>query len=208
MKKRVLSLIVGALVCASISTTAFASTKDNKEVAKNGKYMSAQESKISKNFLAKHPDLIERHNKLKNDTDVKKINSLLMVSNPGGPARPLSSYDMYFVAKTYNTSTKNVGSYEIIRNQTTTNYDFSGTIYVATYEDGYGDEQTSFNGATLGTKCDIITLDYDGDKVVDGFINIWKLDNVTSGKFTSTSVSYSANSSGKWPAITAEINIR
>lgn len=43
-------------------------------------------------------------------------------------------------------------------------------------------------------------------KVVDGFIDVWKINNVTSGKFTSSSVLMNF-SNGQKADLTASINI-
>lgn len=162
--------------------------------------MSEKQVQRSKDFLAKHPDLV---------SNFKKTDAVMNISSSSSSSAPaLSSYNMYFVATSYDKYTDVINGYEMIKkSQTTTVNDFNGTIYVGTLEYGYGQEQANFNETLLGSKYDSIPLDNDGDKIIDTFVDIWKIDNVTNGKFTSTSVSDNPNSSGKYPVITANLNI-
>lgn len=167
--------------------------------------MTVQQEEASNKFLASHPDIVARYNKLETkSTSAQKTNSTLQVT---GSATPLTDYYMYFVAENYDSSTESITNYELVDDgRLTTENDFNGTIYVGTVEIGYGNEGTNFN-ETLVNKYDDILLDFNGDNIVDEFIDVWKVNNVTSGKFTSVSTSMSMNSSGQWPSYTASINI-
>lgn len=148
--------------------------------------MSQEQIERSGDFLAKHPDLIKQYNKTLNNDKV----TIESAVTPLSAAAPLTDYYMYFVASYYDSSTTNISNYEIVTNESTTQKDFNGTVYVGTMEIGYGNEYaTKFNQTVLGSKYDVVYLDFNGDKVVDGMIDVWKIDNVTSGKFTSSSTS-------------------
>jgi hypothetical protein len=182
MKKRILSIMAGALVFVSLSTTAFAANTTSNRKAKIGDPMTNKQVEISKNFLKQHPDLV----KMYKDAGQQKQNGLLK-----GPAAPLTSYYVYFVAD----STDGNGNYtgeQISRNQLSTRYDHNGTIYVLVVEIGYGRESATFNGTQL-KEYDDVMLDFDGDRIIDGFIDIWKIDGVTSGQFSSTATSTNFN---------------
>lgn len=185
MKNKIISIITGALVFATLSTTAFASTAINhNDNAKIGDVMTEEQENISKNFLKNNPYLMNRFNEVKISNTQKTTSQQILK----GPAAKLTDYYTYFVAYTYNSSDKTYNNYEDVRNKFTTTNDFNGTIYVATVEVGYGRESASFNGNSL-SKYDDVLLDFNGDRIIDGFVDVWKIDNVTSGKFSSNATS-------------------
>ncbi len=201
MKNKILSIVASALVFASLSTTAFASTTV-KNTNKIGDVMTEEQEKISANFLEKHPDLVSKYNKLKN-AKIQEADSSMHIESP---AAPLTDYYTYFVAYNYDSSDETISNYEIVTDEITTENDFNGTIYVGTVEIGYGTEYANFNGDNL-SKYDIVLLDFDGDNIIDGFIDVWKIDNVTSGKFSSNATSTNYNPNHTAPFYTG-INIQ
>lgn len=184
MKKKILSLIVGAVVgFTSLSTAAFASTSTVS--SEKPQIMTAEQIEISNKFLAAHPELAK----------TSSTGARLMSSN--GPAPKLTNYYPLVVAKNYNSSSHTYSDYEAVSNGCTTSHDFNGTIYVATVEVGYGRETTTFNENNVKI-FDTVLLDTNSDGAVDKFIDVWKITNVTSGTFFSTSVS--TNGTGKYSA--------
>jgi len=176
--KKILSMFISTIVFASISTnTVFASTANIQKETKINSVMTDEQEKISKEFLSKYPNLKDAYiSKL----ETNEIQTLT------GSAPKLSDYFIYFVAD--SKSGTNYTGESITKNQKVTKSDHNGTIYVLTEEIGYGGESTTFNNQNV-KKYDSVTLDFNGDKIVDGFTDIWKIDNVTNGDFSSISIS-------------------
>ncbi len=204
MRNKLLSILASTLVFASLSSTAFASTTTANN-AKVGDIMTEQQEQISKDFLKSHPDLVSKYNNLKlANNSTQKSNSTLSVQ---APAPVLSDYYTYFVSSGYDSASKTITNYEWVDDgRLTTTADFNGTVYVGTVEIGYGREYASFNGSSL-SEYDEVLLDFDGDSIIDGFIDVWKIDNVTSGQFSSNATSTNYNSNHPGPFY-AQINIK
>ncbi|AQS08233.1 hypothetical protein CLOBY_03030 [Clostridium saccharobutylicum] len=189
--RKIVSIFISTVVFTSFSTSvAFASTTNiNKtKAAKVGDIMTNKEVEMSNKFLKDHPDLIKAYKESPNN----KTQTLFLDSKLSSNLAPqLKDYYTYFVADSKEGD--NYTGEEISKNQKITQLDHNGTIYVWTVEIGYGSEYTTFNGQEV-KKYDSITLDFNGDKIVDGFVDIWKIDNVTSGTFSSRS--FSTNGSG------------
>ena len=158
--------------------------------------MTEEQVKASNEFLKQHPDLTKEY---KNESKKSSTKKTLALSN--GPAPKLSSYSVYFVAK--SRTGDNYTGENISSGQSTTKNDYNGTVYVLTKEIGYGSERSSFSAGNRVSLDKVITLDFDGDRIVDGFIDVWKIDNVTTGTFSSKSSS--TNSVG---SISTKITIK
>ena len=101
MKKKILSLIVGAVVgFTSLSTAAFASTSTVS--SEKPQIMTAEQIEISNKFLAAHPELAK----------TSSTGARLMSSN--GPAPKLTNYYPLVVAKNYNSSSHTYSDQENI----------------------------------------------------------------------------------------------
>lgn len=184
--KKILSLLCGASLAVSLMFTSVTSV-EAKEVkaTKVGDVMNDEQVKTSQEILKNNPKILES---IKNTN--KLFNNDIISSMRSGPAPAVSEYYVYFVADSKN-GTNYTGEY--IKGMSTEN-DHNGTVYVITIEVGYGWEHSTFNGATV-TASNVETLDFNNDRIVDGFLNEFKLTNVTSGTFKSKSTSL--NNPGK-----------
>ena len=184
--KKILSLLCGASLAVSLMFTSVTSV-EAKEVkaTKVGDVMNDEQVKTSQEILKNNPKILEG---IKNTN--KLFNNGIISSMRSGPAPAVSKYYVYFVADSKD-GTNYTGEYI---NGMSTSYDHNGTIYVITIEVGYGREYSTFNGATV-TASEVETLDFNNDRIVDGFWNVFKLTNVTNGLFESKSTSL--NSPGK-----------
>lgn len=197
MKKRLLSLVLTAIV----GFTALPVVANAATITKSiGDVMTDEEVEKSENFLAQNPDLAAQ---LNTNAGIKKPNSMI---NTASAAAALTSYYNYFVASNYNKDAGTISNYEYVNGESKTQNDFNGTVYVGTVEVGYGREYATFDGSSLNTY-DIITLDFNNDRIVDGFIDVWKINNVTSGLFKSNCTSTNPNSSGRRPTYYTSLTI-
>lgn len=174
------SVCLGASLMFSVSNVAKA---QELKATKVGDVMNDEQVKNSQEILKKNPDLIKKI------SDANKIyNSINSGSVLSGPAPAVSQYYVYFVADSTD-GTNYTG--EEVTGKSMTQYDHNGTIYVITIEVGYGREYTWFNGGLIDLY-DSEILDFNNDRIVDGFWNVFKIDNVTSGTFKSRSDSYNS----------------
>lgn len=195
MKKKILSMLCS--VCLGVSLIfSMSNVADAKELkaTKVGDVMNDEQVKVSQEILKNNPDLVKKI------SDANKIyNSINSGSVLSGPAPAVSQYYVYFVADSTD-GTNYTGEYI---NGSTTKYDHNGTIYVITIEVGYGREYTWFNGGLINLY-DSEILDFDNDRIVDGFWNVFKIDNVTNGLFESRSDSLNS----PWNSIKTSVFIQ
>lgn len=164
------------------------------KATKVGDVMNDEQVKTSQEILKNNPKILES---IKNTN--KLFNNGIISSMRSGSAPAVSSYYVYFVADSTD-GTNYTGEYI---DGSTTSYDHNGTIYVITIEVGYGREYSTFNGGTV-TASDVETLDFNNDRIVDGFWNVFKLTNVTNGLFESKSTSLNS----PWNSISTSVYIQ
>lgn len=194
--RKILSVVTSAVVFASLSVTSFAITAPS--ISKVGAQMTDEEVEKSEKLLNQYPELAEQY---KNLTKTK-ISTIQAKS----PAAVLSSYTTSFIASNYDSQNESFSGGEWLNGASTTKNDYNGTVYIGTLEVGYGREYATFNGTQLNT-VDIVCLDFNNDRIVDGFIDVWKATNVTSGVFKSNCTSTNSKN-GKKPTYYVTLNVK
>lgn len=184
--KKILSIVTSAVVFASLSVTSFAMTVPT--TSKIGAYMTDEEVAESENFLNQCPELAEEYK--------NAAKTPLSTIQAKASAAVLSSYTTSFIASSYDSDNNYFSNGEWLNGASKTEKDYNGTVYIGTLEVGYGKEYATFNGNKL-SEVDCVPLDINGDRIVDEFVDVWKVTNVTSGTFNSHCTSTNSKNGNK-----------